>query len=212
MVHRQLLSRGITDRRVIMAMKRVPRHRFAARTPRSGCYEDHPVPIGFGQTMSQPFMVALMTELLSLTGRERVLEIGTGSGYQTAILADLAARVWSVEIIPELQDRAKRVLADLGYDNVVFRASDGAQGWREEAPFDRILVAAASPAVPQPLVEQLADGGVMLIPIGRMEGYQVMTTVRRCGGSTQSVAGVDCRFVPLRTESEVAAAMIGELT
>ena len=209
MVQRQLQSRGITDQRVIAAMARIPRHRFAASTSRSGCYEDHPVPIGFGQTMSQPFMVGFMTELLALTGRERVLEVGTGSGYQTAILAELAGHVWSVELIPALQDRARHVLADLGYANIDFRTGDGALGWLEEAPFDRILVAAASSAAPQPLVDQLADGGMMLIPIGTMDGYQVMTTIRRRGGTTQTIPGVDCRFVPLCTESTAAGAARG---
>lgn len=206
MVQRQLQSRGISDRRVITAMSRVPRHRFAAAASRSCCYQDHPVAIGFGQTMSQPYMVGLMTELLSLRGGERVLEVGTGSGYQTAILAELAGHVWSVEIIPALQDRAKRVLAELGYANVDFRIGDGAQGWPDQAPFDRILVAAASSAAPRPLVEQLADGGVMLIPIGAEHGYQVMTTIRRIGGATRSARGVDCRFVPLRTPSAAAGA------
>jgi protein-L-isoaspartate(D-aspartate) O-methyltransferase len=209
MVQRQLQSRGITDQRVIASMTRIPRHRFAASASRSGCYEDHPVPIGFGQTMSQPFMVGFMTELLALTGRERVLEVGTGSGYQTAILAELAGHVWSVEIIPALQDRARHVLADLGYANIDFRTGDGALGWLEEAPFDRILVAAASSAAPQPLVDQLADGGVMLIPIGAMDGYQVMTTIRRHGGTTRTIPGVDCRFVPLCTESTAAGAVRG---
>jgi protein-L-isoaspartate(D-aspartate) O-methyltransferase len=167
------------------------------------------VPIGFGQTMSQPFMVGFMTELLALTGRERVLEVGTGSGYQTAILAELAGHVWSVELIPALQDRARHVLADLGYANIDFRTGDGALGWLEEAPFDRILVAAASSAAPQPLVDQLADGGMMLIPIGTMDGYQVMTTIRRRGGTTQTIPGVDCRFVPLCTESTAAGAARG---
>ena len=206
MVHRQLQSRGITDRRVIAAMKWIPRHRFVTPRGRGGCYEDHPVPIGFGQTMSQPFMVGLMTEMLELTGRERVLEVGTGSGYQTAILAELAGQVWSVEIIPELQFPARRVLADLGFFNVAFRIGDGRLGWPEAAPFDRILVAAASSSVPQPLVEQLADGGVLLIPIGETDGYQVMTTVRRSGAATRTTHGVDCRFVPLRTDSASAAA------
>jgi protein-L-isoaspartate(D-aspartate) O-methyltransferase len=209
MVQRQLQSRGITDQRVIAAMARIPRHRFAASTSRFGCYEDHPVPIGFGQTMSQPFMVGFMTELLALTGRERVLEVGTGSGYQTAILAELAGHVWSVEIIPALQDRARHVLADLGYANIDFRTGDGALGWLEEAPFDRILVAAASSTAPQPLVDQLADGGMMLIPIGAMDGYQVMTTIRRRGGTTRTIPGVDCRFVPLCTESTAAGAVRG---
>ncbi len=206
MVHRQLQSRGITDPRVITAMKWIPRHRFGTSGARVGCYDDHPVPIGFGQTMSQPFMVGLMTEMLELTGRERVLEVGTGSGYQTAILAELACRVWSVEIIPELQCPARRVLADLGFCNVTFRVGDGRLGWPEAAPFDRILVAAASSSVPQPLIEQLADGGVLLIPIGETDGYQVMTTIRRSGNATRTTHGVDCRFVPLRAESASAAA------
>lgn len=206
MVRSQLQSRGITDRRVLGVMSRVPRHRFAAGVFPAWCYGDHPVAIGYGQTMSQPFMVGLMTELLSLEGGERVLEVGTGSGYQTAILAELAGHVWSMEIIPALQDRAKRVLADMGYANVDFRIGDGAQGWPDHAPFDRILVAAASAAPPRPLVEQLADGGVMLIPIGAEPGYQVMTAIRRCGGDTRSARGVDCRFVPLRTPPPASAA------
>lgn len=206
MVHRQLQSRGIHDRRVITAMKWIPRHRFVTFAARRGCYEDRPVPIGFGQTMSQPFMVGLMTEMLELTGRERVLEIGTGSGYQTAVLAELAGHVWSVEIVPELQRPARTVLADLGYANVEFRIGDGRMGWPEAAPFDRILVAAASPSVPQPLVEQLADGGVLLMPIGKTDGYQVMTSIRRHGSATRTSHGVDCRFVPLRAEPASAVA------
>jgi len=206
MVHRQLLSRGITDRRVIAAMRWIPRHRFVTFAARCACYEDHPVPIGFGQTMSQPFMVGLMTEMLALTGRERVLEVGTGSGYQTAILAELAGHVWSVEIVPALQRRARRVLADLGFANIDFRVGDGGKGWLEAAPFDRILVAAASSSVPQPLVEQLADGGVLLIPIGETDGYQVMTAIQRCGSATRTTRGVDCRFVPLRTTPASAVA------
>ena len=205
MVHRQLQSRGITDRRVITAMKWIPRHRFVTFAARCGCYEDHPVPIGFGQTMSQPFIVGLMTEMLELTGRERILEVGTGSGYQTAILAELAGHVWSVEILPALQHRARRVLTDLGFSNVEFRIGDGRMGWPESAPYDRILVAAASPSVPRPLVEQLADGGVLLMPVGEPDGYQVMTTIRRRGNATQTTRGVDCRFVPLRANTESAA-------
>lgn len=204
MVRRQLQRRGIVDLRVIEAMCRVPRHRFSAAMPRRGCYDDHPVSIGFGQTMSQPFIVGLMTELLSLSGCERVLEVGTGSGYQTAILAELAAAVWSIELIPALQDRARRVLAERGYGNIRFHIGDGALGWPEEAPFDRILVAAAADALPSALVDQLADDGIMLIPIGAMGGYQVLTTVRRRGDTFQTFPGIDCRFVPLRTVSEAA--------
>lgn len=206
MVHRQLQARGIMDRRVTAAMGWIPRHRFVPFAERRSCYEDHPVPIGFGQTMSQPFMVGLMTEMLALTGRERVLEVGTGSGYQTAILAELAGHVWSVEIIPALQRRARKVLADLGFSNIDFRIGDGGMGWLEAAPFDRILVAAASASVPRPLVEQLSDGGVLLIPVGAIDGYQVMTTIRRCGDSTRITDGVDCRFVPLRTQPSRAVA------
>ena len=205
MVQRQLQSRGIADLRVIEAMCRVPRHRFAAAMPRGGCYDDHPVAIGFGQTMSQPFIVGLMTELLSLSGRERVLEVGTGSGYQTAILAELSAQVWSIELIPALQVRARRVLAELGYGNIRFRTGDGALGWQEQAPFDRILIAAAADALPRALVDQLADDGIMLIPIGALGGYQVLTTVRRRGDTVLTAPGIDCRFVPLRTAAASAA-------
>ena len=209
MVQLQLQSRGITDRRVISAMKRIPRHQFVAGKSRVQCYGDHPVAIGFGQTISQPFMVGLMTEALGLTGSERVLEVGTGSGYQTAILAKLSSHFWTIETITTLQDQAKRVLSGQGFDNITFRTGDGSEGWAEEAPFERILVGAASSVVPKPLVDQLADEGVLVIPVGRIDGCQTMTTLRRCGNDIRKTSGIDCRFVPLRTATEIADTIAG---
>lgn len=199
MVRRQLRTRGISDPRVIEVMGRVPRHLFVTSIARRTCYDDRPVPIGFGQTMSQPFIVGLMTELLALSGRERVLEVGTGSGYQTAILAELAAKVWSIELIPALQQSAQRVLTELGYSNICFRTGDGAMGWQDQAPFDRIIVAAAVDTLPQPLVDQLSDNGIMTIPVGAIGGYQVLTTVQRSCSIVRTRPGIDCRFVPMRT-------------
>ena len=163
MVESQLINRGIKDTRVLDAMRKVPRHRFVEEALFSQAYNDHPLPIGEKQTISQPYMVALMTEALELQGPERVLEIGTGSGYQTAILAELAEKIYSIERIRTLSTRAQRILDDLGYFNVVLKVGDGSLGLKEEAPFDAIIVTAGSPDIPQPLVDQLAMGGRLLI-------------------------------------------------
>jgi protein-L-isoaspartate(D-aspartate) O-methyltransferase len=196
MVQEQLVRRGVTDARVLEAMGRVPRHLFVEEALRERAYGDHPLPIGEQQTISQPYIVALMTALLRLEGPEKVLEIGTGSGYQTAVLAALARRVCSIERVPSLARRARTLLESLGYTNVWVRVSNGTLGWPDEAPFDRILVAAAGPAVPRPLVEQLAEGGRMVLPVGDATG-QVLTLVEKVGGTTRTTACGDCMFVKL---------------
>jgi protein-L-isoaspartate(D-aspartate) O-methyltransferase len=196
MVGDQLARRGIKDERVLAAMRRVPRHRFVEEAFRERAYGDHPLPIGQEQTISQPYIVAHMTALLELTGREKVLEIGTGSGYHTAVLAELSRRVCSIERIPALATRARAVLEALGYANVWVRVGNGALGWPEEAPFDRILVAAGGPSVPPPLFEQLAEGGRMVLPLGDQAG-QTLTLVESVGGQMRTRPCGDCHFVPL---------------
>ncbi len=197
MVEVQLRSRGIRDRRVLDAFLRVPRHEFVWPVDAPSAYGDHPMPIGHGQTISQPYMVALMTEKLNLRGDEKVLEIGTGSGYQAAILSLLAREVWTVERIPELHERAKKTLERLGFDNVRAVLGDGTLGLPSEAPFDRIIVTAAAPAVPDELVEQLAPGGVAVVPVGdRM--LQRLTILRKSeDGRIETEEDVPCVFVPL---------------
>ena len=197
MVHFQLELRGIREAGVLEAMRRVPRERFVPAGRRADAWGDWPVPIGHGQTISQPYMVAVMTEALALRGRERVLEVGTGSGYQAAVLGELAAQVYTVERIPELAQAARSTLEELGYRNVTVVAGDGSQGLPQMAPFDAILVAAAAGEVPALLREQLADNGTMVIPVGPRGDIQVLVTVRRTGGSFAVVEGIGCRFVPL---------------
>jgi protein-L-isoaspartate(D-aspartate) O-methyltransferase len=197
MVDEQLARRAITDARVLDAMRRIPRHRFVEEGLAHSAYEDHPLPIGEGQTISQPYIVALMTSLLELTGQEKVLEVGTGSGYQTAVLGALARRVCSIERLPRLAERARATLEALGVANVWIRVGNGALGWPDEAPFDRILVAAGGPSVPPPLVEQLvADGGRLVLPVGSAE-EQVLTVVERAGGETRTRQCGECKFVKL---------------
>ena len=196
MVGEQLARRGITDARVLDVMRRIPRHRFVEEGLTHGAYEDHPLPIGEGQTISQPYIVALMTSLLELTGQEKVLEVGTGSGYQTAVLGALTRRVCSIERLPRLAERARATLEALGVQNVWIRVGNGALGWPDEAPFDRILVAAGGPSVPPPLVEQLAEGGRMVLPVGSPED-QVLTVVERVGGQTRTRQAGECKFVKL---------------
>lgn len=196
MVERQLRARGIRDGRVLDAFLAVPRHEFLPPHMQAGAYEDHPVAIDWGQTISQPYMVALMTEVLGLRGGERVLEIGTGSGYQTAILAKLCGRVYTIERIAELCDQARGQLARLGIDNVSFRVGDGTLGWPEEAPFDRILVTAGGPTVPVSLKEQLADVGSLVMPVGGRRGQDLVKVTRRGDAySTENHGG--CMFVRL---------------
>ena len=196
MVQEQLADRGITDARVLDALNRVPRHRFVDEGLRHRAYGDHPLPIGEEQTISQPYIVGLMTSLLQLTGREKVLEVGTGSGYQTAVLAELSRRVCSIERLPRLADRARRLLESMGYTNVWVRVGNGALGWSDEAPFDRILVAAAGPSVPSPLIDQLGEGGRLVAPVGDAEN-QVLTLVERRRGELTTRSVGECRFVPL---------------
>ena len=196
MVGEQLKRRGITDARVLDAMRHIPRHRFVEEGLAHSAYEDHPLPIGEGQTISQPYIVALMTSLLGLTGQEKVLEVGTGSGYQTAVLGALARRVCSIERLPRLAERARATLEALGVANVWIRVGNGALGWPDEAPFDRILVAAGGPSVPPPLVEQLVEGGRLVLPVGSAED-QVLTVVERAGGETRTRQCGECKFVKL---------------
>lgn len=181
MVQEQLRARDITDERVLAAMESVPRHEFVPEAERSEAYQDHPLPIGGGQTISQPYVVGLMTQLLELRGGERVLEVGTGSGYQAAVLARLCEQVYSIEIVPELAERARQRLGALGYDNVEVRAGDGFYGWPEAAPFDAIIITAAAPELPATLVRQLADGGRVVAPIGKDHAQQLMAGVKHAG-------------------------------
>jgi protein-L-isoaspartate(D-aspartate) O-methyltransferase len=196
MVDEQLAGRGVTDPRVLAAMRRVPRHRFVQEALRARAYGDHPLPIGEDQTISQPFIVGLMTSLLELTGREKVLEIGTGSGYQTAVLAAVARRVCSIERLPRLAERARTLLESLGYDNVWIRVGNGALGWPDQAPFDRIIVTAGGPAIPPPLVQQLAEGGRMVLPVGSPEN-QTLTVVDNVAGEIRQRTHGECKFVKL---------------
>jgi protein-L-isoaspartate(D-aspartate) O-methyltransferase len=194
MVEEQLARRGISDTRVLEAMGRVPRHLFVEEALRDRAYGDHPLPIGEQQTISQPYIVALMTSLLRLSDQEKVLEIGTGSGYQTAVLALLARRVCSIERVASLATRARALLESQGFTNVWVRVGDGTLGWLDEAPFDRILVTAGAPAVPAPLFEQLAEGGRMVMPIGDTTN-QTLTLVEKIDGAMRTSAHGDCTFV-----------------
>ena len=196
MVEQQLRSRGINQPRVLGAFNKVPRHLFVPAELQPQAYADHPLPIGGGQTISQPYMVALMTSQLNLQGHERVLEIGTGSGYQTAILAELALEVYSVERIPDLLIAAEERLSKLGYLNVHLTTSNGSLGWPAHAPYDAMIVAAASPELPQPLLDQLADHGRMVIPIGPA-GQQMLERITKEGSQISRDAVVNCVFVPL---------------
>ncbi len=196
MVQEQLIPRGITDRRVLEALAKVPRHLFVPEALWHQAYSDRPLPIGYGQTISQPYIVALMTEALELQGDERVLEVGTGSGYQAAILAELAKQVYSVERMPELARRARRILDRLGYGNVLIRVGDGSKGWPERAPFDAIIVTAGAPKVPKALLQQLKVGGRMVIPVGDEHSQELLKIVRLKDGFQQEELG-GCRFVKL---------------
>ncbi len=196
MVRTQIAERGVRDPRVLEAMLRVPRHLFVPEDLRHRAYEDTPLPIGEGQTISQPYMVAWMTELLGVEEGDRVLEIGTGSGYQAAVLCELAGEVFSVEKNPVLAREAEERLRSLGYANVRVRVGDGTLGWSEEAPFDGIVVTAGAPSVPQPLLEQLAEGGRLVIPVGSAT-MQMLTVVRKEDGTFRTTEEGTCIFVPL---------------
>jgi len=196
MVQEQLVARRIKDERVLRAMVKVPRHIFLGEGFWPQAYGDFPLPIGEGQTISQPYIVALMTEALELRGDEKVLEIGTGSGYQAAILAELAERVFTIERISSLAARARRILDELGYPNVLIKVSDGTYGWEEEAPFDGIIVTAGAPEVPQTLLRQLKTGGRLVVPVGDEYSQILLRLVRKEKGYKEDDLG-GCRFVKL---------------
>ena len=196
MVRTQLAGRDITDPDVLDAFRKIDRAAFVPAARRRDAYDDCPQPIGHGQTISQPYMVAIMTQHLELSGVERVLEIGTGSGYQTAILAELAAKVYTIEYFSELSTRAQAAVAEVGCANVTYRVGNGTAGWPEHAPFDRILCAAAAPEVPQAWVEQLADPGILLAPVGPA-GSQVLVKLTKRSGKIERREFCPCRFVPL---------------
>ncbi len=195
MVETQIQARGVKDPRVLEALRRVPRHLFVPPDMVPYAHADEPLPVGEGQTISQPYIVAYMTEALGLTGTERVLEVGTGSGYQTAVLAELAAEVFTVEIIGALSSRARTVLDGLGYANIRYRVGDGSLGWSEEAPFDRIMVTAAAAFLPRPLKDQLGDEGRMILPLGTAS--QELVLVERRAGEFVETRLLPVRFVPL---------------
>lgn len=199
MINRQIAGRGLRDPRLLAAFEAVPRHMFVPEEYRHYAYEDGPLPIGHHQTISQPYIVAFMTHLLELTGREHVLEVGTGSGYQAAILSHLAAEVHTVEMIPELFAQAEKVLSELGCANVHCHLADGSLGWAEFAPYDGILVTAAAPSVPQTLMSQLAEGGRLVLPVGD-RGYQELEIWRKVNGEFKCRPSLGVAFVPLRGE------------
>ena len=200
MVDTQIRRRGVTDEDVLAALERVPRHEFVPDQYQSQAYADHPLPIGHGQTISQPYIVALMTELLGLRTTDRVLEIGTGSGYQAAILAEIVAEVYTVEIIEPLAAEARERLARLGYDNIYPLQADGYFGWEEHAPYDAIIVTAAPDHIPQPLVQQLRDGGQLVIPVGPPGGYQSLWQITKEGKQVKKKNVTGVLFVPLTGE------------
>lgn len=196
MVANQIRARGVREERVLDALIRVPRDAFIPEHQRNEAHGDHPVPIGYGQTISQPYIVGYMTEALRLEPSHRVLEIGTGCGYQTAVLAELAHEVFSIEVIPELAERARATLDAMHYTNVHIRTGDGHAGWPERAPFDRVIgAAAAADAVPPALIEQLVDGGILVMPIGT--SYQELRVIEKRGDRTEVVATLPVRFVPM---------------
>ncbi|HEY3170737.1 MAG TPA: protein-L-isoaspartate(D-aspartate) O-methyltransferase [Thermoanaerobaculia bacterium] len=201
MVETQIVARGVRDPRVLSAMRKVPRHLFVNSSQRAQAYEDHPLPIPGNQTISQPYIVALMSELLELRPGSRVLEIGTGSGYQSAVLAEIAREVYTIEIVPELARSAAARLKELHYDNVTVREGDGYRGWPEHAPFDGIVVTAAPERIPQPLVDQLAPGGIMVIPVGGF--FQELKVFRKSAdGRVTEKDILPVRFVPMTGEVE----------
>lgn len=197
MVENQIIPRGVKDIRVINAMKKVPRHLFLDEALWPQAYEDYPSPIGEKQTISQPYIVALMTELLDLKGHEKVLEIGTGSGYQTAILAAVAEQVYSIERIPALAKRARKILDDMQYTNIVITIGDGTLGWREYSPFDGIIVTAAAPIAPKTLLAQLRPGSRLVVPVGEEFVQDLIVYTREDGDSFSKESYGGCRFVKL---------------
>jgi len=208
MVAEQLIGRGIADKRVLEAFRKVPRHEFVPENLRTSAYSDYPLPIGNGQTISQPYMVALMTECLGLEGDEKVLEIGTGSGYQLAILAELCHEVYSVERFEELAQNSKEVMTRLGYNNFKIKVSDGTLGWEEFAPYDGVIVTAGAPGIPESLAAQTKEGGRIVIPIGS-EFSQVLTVAEKKGRAVNARPVCGCMFVPLVGKDGWKSASIG---
>lgn len=203
MVARQIADRGVRDERVLAAMRKVPRHEFVPDAEKRHAYRDTPLPIGEGQTISQPYIVALMTELAEPDESDRVLEVGTGSGYQAAVLAEIVQHVYTIEIEAELAQRASEALRRLGYDNVTVRTGDGYAGWEEHAPFDIIIVTAAPDHVPQPLIDQLKPGGRMVVPVGPIYATQELRVLEKNAAGKVAVKNVaPVRFVPLRRRSD----------
>ena len=196
MVKNQLVPRGISDQRVLQALGKIHRHLFVEEALIGEAYNDHPLPIGHKQTISQPYIVALMTEALELKGTEKVLEIGTGSGYQTAVLAELSKAVYTVERLEPLLRKSRRLLRELGYTNIHFNASDGTTGWEEFSPYDAVMVAAGAPEIPRPLLDQLADGGRMVVPIGNRHSQDLIRITKEKNRLLEKNLG-GCRFVDL---------------
>lgn len=196
MVKNQIEARGVKNRNVLAAMREVPRELFVPEKLRAQAYEDHPLAIGFGQTISQPYIVGLMTELLDLKKTHRVLEIGTGSGYQAAILSRLAGEVYSIEIVPELAQSSTGTLSRLGFGNVTVRSGDGYRGWPEKAPFDRIILTAAPPEIPPALVDQLKPGGKLIAPVG-VNDQDLVVVQKSADGSTSRRSVIPVMFVPM---------------
>ena len=197
MVQDQIVARGIMDSPTLHAMRTVPRHEFVPPELTRYAYDDSPLPIGYGQTISQPYIVAKMTELIGPNKGQRVLEVGTGSGYQAAVLAEIVDSVFTIEIIPELAASSAERLGRLGYKNVIVRQGDGYMGWHEHAPFDAIMVTAAAEEIPKPLIDQLNEGGVMVIPVGPSESVQALTLVRKQAQGVFTQTLLPVRFVPL---------------
>ncbi len=200
MIRNQLQSRGINDERILHAFESVKRHEFVALEQRKRSYQDCPLPIGFGQTISQPYIVALMTQMLSPSSTEKILEVGTGSGYQSAILCHLCEKVYSIEIIPELHHAAKKLLGRLGYKNIHFKLGDGFAGWPQKAPFHGIIVTCAPKDIPAPLIEQLAEGGRLVIPVGKF--WQELKLIKKISGKLVQSDGLPVRFVPMTGKAE----------
>lgn len=200
MVKRDIAGRGISDRAVLKAMRKVPRHLMVPRDLRSRAYADHPLPIAEGQTISQPYVVALMTEALQLKSSDRVLEIGTGSGYQAAVLAEIVSQVYSVEIRKKLANSAQKTLTELGYKNIQVKYGDGYFGWEEHAPFDAIIITAAANHIPPPLIKQLKEGGTLILPLGSTVYYQMLTLVTKNEGKVSIRQTDSVRFVPMTGE------------
>lgn len=200
MVKNQIVKRGVTDQKVVQAMRKIERHKFVPAEYQHQAYEDHPLPIGEGQTISQPYIVALMTEVLEVDSTEKVLEIGTGSGYQAAVLAEICDSVYTIELVESLGKRAKKLLnQELGYDNVKVKIGDGYKGWEEHAPFDGIIVTCSPTHIPAPLKEQLAEGGRMIIPVG--DYYQELVLLKKKNGKIKQEDIIPVRFVPMKRQN-----------